>query len=48
MAMRLAAEALLVYGSDYNGLSRPDGCNRVALDGVELRLSDFGVEGVSA
>ncbi|MBC7725428.1 MAG: hypothetical protein H7146_11870 [Burkholderiaceae bacterium] len=32
-AVWLAAETLLVYGSNYNGLSRPDGCNRVALDG---------------
>lgn len=48
VAVRLAAEALLVYGSNYNGLSRPDGCTRVALDGGELRLSDFGIEGVSA
>ncbi len=25
VALRLAAEALLVYGSNYNGLSRPTG-----------------------
>ena len=48
VAVRLAAEALLIYGSNYKCLSRPDGCNRFALDGVELRLSDFGFEGVSA
>ena len=47
-ARLLAAEALLVYGSNYNGLTYPDGENRVELNGVELRLSDFGIEGVSA
>jgi len=47
-AMRLAAAALLVYGDSYDGLSGPDGLYRVLLDGVELRLSDFGIEGVSA
>ena len=47
-AMRLATEALLVYGTNYNGLARPDGYNRVELDGVELRLSDFGIAGASA
>ena len=48
MSRRLAVEALLVYGSNYNGLTYPDGENRVELNGVELRLSDFGIEGVSA
>ena len=47
-AMRLATEALLVYGSGNDGLARPDGYNRVELDGVELRLSDFGIAGTSA
>ncbi|POH71000.1 hypothetical protein C3B59_03270 [Cryobacterium zongtaii] len=47
-ARRLAVEALLVYGSNYNGLTYPDGENRVELDGVELRLSDFGIEGACA
>ena len=48
MSRRLAVEALLVYGSNYNGLTYPDGENRVELDGVKLRLSDFGIEGASA
>ncbi|POH67820.1 MULTISPECIES: hypothetical protein [Cryobacterium] len=32
-ARRLAAEALEVYGSSYNGLTYPDGENRVELMG---------------
>ncbi|POH64383.1 hypothetical protein C3B61_13115 [Cryobacterium zongtaii] len=32
-ARRLAAEALVVYGSSYNGLTYPDGENRVELMG---------------
>ena len=43
-AKRLAAEGLLVFGTNYNGLTRPDGYNRVELDGAEMRLSDFGIE----
>jgi len=47
-AVRLAVEALLVYGSNYNGLSKPDGYNRVVEGGHEWRLSDFGIEGSQA
>lgn len=38
----LAAEALLVFGSDYDGLSRPDGQYRVQLNGETFFLSSFG------
>jgi hypothetical protein len=44
-ALRLAIEALLVYGSNYNGLSKPDGYNRVLEGGREWGLSDFGIKG---
>lgn len=40
--LRVAAEAMLVCGSTYNGLDYKDGYFRVELDGELLRLSDFG------
>jgi hypothetical protein len=40
--MRLAAEALVVYGLDYDGLDHKDGYTRVELDGEQLTLSSFG------
>ena len=41
-AQLLAVEALLVYGSFFNGLSRPDGYRRIVFEGREWVLSDFG------
>jgi hypothetical protein len=41
-ARMLAVEALLVFGGNYDGLERPDGYNRVAFEGHEWILSDFG------
>ena len=46
-AYRLAVEALLVFGSSYDGLSKPDGYNRVLEGGREWRLSDFGIKGAA-
>lgn len=40
--MRIAAEALLVYGAAYDGIYYKDGYTRIELDGELLRLSTFG------
>lgn len=40
--MRIAAEALLVYGISYMGLSIKDGIARVDLNGELVTLSTFG------
>ncbi|AWB88993.1 hypothetical protein [Homoserinimonas hongtaonis] len=42
----LAAEALLVFGSMYDGLRKPDGFNRVSIEGNTYTLSSFGYESV--
>lgn len=40
--MRIAAEALVIYGPAYDGIYYKDGYTRVELDGELLRLSSFG------
>ena len=42
-ALRLVIESLLVYGSNYDGLEKPDGYHRVQAFNREWRLSDFGI-----
>ncbi|TFC61186.1 hypothetical protein E3O62_05835 [Cryobacterium sp. TMT2-15-1] len=42
--MLLATEALLVFGSFYDGDSKPEGWTRVELDGVVYTLVSFGYE----
>lgn len=39
---RIAAEALLIYGPSYLGMTFKDGYARVELDGEFLKRSDFG------
>lgn len=43
--MRIAAEALVVYGLGYSGLDYEDGYTRVELENEHLTLSTFGYEG---
>jgi hypothetical protein len=40
--LRIAAEAVLVYGMAGTGLYSPEGAYRVEVNGEHLRLSDFG------
>lgn len=40
--LRIAAEAVLVYGRAGTGLHSPEGAYRVDVNGEHLRLSDFG------
>jgi hypothetical protein len=41
--MKIAAEALLVFGSAFNGLEAPyEGYTRVEIDGRVYTLKDFG------
>ena len=40
--MRIAAEALLIYGPAYDGIYYKDGYTRIELGGELLRLSTFG------
>jgi hypothetical protein len=42
--MLLAVEALLVFGSFYNGDSKPEGWARFELDGAVYTLASFGHE----
>ena len=44
----LAAEALLVFGSFYNGLAKPDGYNRVDVGEKTYTLSSFGYASASS
>ena len=46
--MLLATEALLVFGSFYDGDSKPEGWTQVELDGVIYTLASFGCEFGSA
>lgn len=39
---RIAAEALLIYGPSYLGMTFKDGYARVEVDGELLKRSDFG------
>lgn len=42
--MRLATEALLLFGSFYDGDSKPEGWTQVELHGVIYTLASFGYE----
>lgn len=46
-AQLLAVEALLVFGGNCDGLSRPNGYNRVEFEGRQWVLSDFGYDTTS-
>jgi hypothetical protein len=41
--MMLAAEALLVFGSDYDGSAKPEGFYRVEHEGKVYTNRDFGI-----